>query len=302
MGWDLFDLIYDEEDRRLKNKIQEDSKEMERQRIEAEERKLKDKVALDIVLFNENIMKSFIILITLLFLKALTICFRNNLIISLTAGFFRIINFILTFGISLAVVFIGGFLIAKIASTNKLKSLDKPKQQEKLTSLSTVEKYIGVSDIKEELLNLKRKVSQSYSGEPGEDKIANRIINQCLNLLSRISNLKSALKIILERSEEYSLEEVIDTLKQAEESIGKNIFNITNRIVLELNIEGFDENQINKYLQNNEDILKECTKLVKESLEYIESKDNLESNTIGIETLTETLQSLKKQLNKGENS
>ena len=113
-------------------------------------------------------------------------------------------------------------------------------------------------------------------------------------MLDKITDLQNVLKMILQRSEEYSLEEVILTIKQAGETIGVNIFNITNRIVLELNIEGFDETQINRYMKNNEDILKECTKLVKESLDYIESKDNLDGNTVGIETLTETIQALKK--------
>ena len=146
------------------------------------------------------------------------------------------------------------------------------------------------------MIGLRKQLETQFNTETGEMEIVDQIINQCLNLLDRIKNLQYAFKIILERSEEYSLDEVIETLHQAEDNIGRNIFNISNRLILELNIKGFDKKQINEYLQNNEDIVDGSTELVKEALDYIENKENLDNNIIGIETLTETIQYLKKHL------
>lgn len=160
---------------------------------------------------------------------------------------------------------------------------------------STKKNYIGIKSIINELNELKHSL-KTFDNEPDEIKKASKIIDQCLALLDRIKSLQYAFKIILQRSEEYSLDEIISTLKQAEDNIGRNIFNITNRLILELNIKGFDTTQINEYLQNNEDIVDGSTLLVKEALEYIERKENLDDNIIGIETLTTTIQDLKKQL------
>ena len=228
--------------------------------------------------------------------------FNNSMIIALGASFTRILSILLGILATIPSIFVIKYSLNILKDSTEILKLEKQEEENSSNNkieLLTKEKYIGISEIKKDLNSLKLKVSKDFKGEPGEDTIAKNIIQQCLDLLKRIESLQSALRMILSRSEEYSLEEVINTLKQAEENIGKNIFKVTNRIVLELNIEGFDKKQIDKYLQNNEDILTECTKLVKESLEYIESKDSLEDNTIGIETLTETLQSLKKQLDKG---
>lgn len=251
----------------------------------------------DLILINKiKIAKCFLISSSFFGLRLLSSIFNNSMIIALGASFTRILSLLLGILGLVPFLFIMKYSIDILKSFREISELEK---EDSKIDLLTRENYIGISEIKKDLNSLKLKVNKDFKGEPGEDTIAKNIIQQCLDLLKRIESLQSALKMILSRSEEYSLEEVINTLKQAEENIGKNIFKITNRIVLELNVEGFDKRQIDKYLQNNEDILIECTKLVKESLEYIESKDSLEDNTIGIETLTETLQSLKKQLDKG---
>lgn len=253
-----------------------------------------------ILLDKIKIARCFLIAALLFGLKLVISIFSNSMIIALGASFTRILSALLGLSAMVPFLFIIKYSIDMLKNSNEmLRSVEEENNSNTKIELLTKEKYIGISEIKKDLNSLKLKVSKDFKGEPGEDTIAKNIINQCLDLLKRIESLQSALKMILSRSEEYSLEEVINTLKHAEENIGKNIFKVTNRIVLELNVEGFDKGQIDKYLQNNEDILTECTKLVKESLEYIESKDSLEDNTIGIETLTETLQSLKKQLDKG---
>ena len=178
---------------------------------------------------------------------------------------------------------------------NDLKDKIENNNQDQKQVLSTKKNYIGIKSIINELNELKHSL-KTFDNEPDEIKKASKIIDQCLALLDRIKSLQYAFKIILQRSEEYSLDEIISTLKQAEDNIGRNIFNITNRLILELNIKGFDTTQINEYLQNNEDIVDGSTLLVKEALEYIERKENLDDNIIGIETLTITIQDLKKQL------
>lgn len=257
----------------------------------------------EIILLNRiKIAKCFLIAALFFGLKLVVSIFNNSMIIALGASFTRILSILLGILATIPSIFVIKYSLNILKDSTEILKLEKQEEENDSNNkieLLTKEKYIGISEIKKDLNSLKLKVSKDFKGEPGEDIIAKDIINQCLDLLKRIESLQSALRMILSRSEEYSLEEVINTLKHAEENIGKNIFKVTNRIVLELNVEGFDKGQIDKYLQNNEDILTECTKLVKESLEYIESKDSLEDNTIGIETLTETLQSLKKQLDKG---
>lgn len=257
----------------------------------------------EIILLNRiKIAKCFLIAALFFGLKLVVSIFNNSMIIALGASFTRILSILLGILATIPSIFVIKYSLNILKDFTEILKLEKQEEENDSNNkieLLTKEKYIGISEIKKDLNSLKLKVSKDFKGEPGEDIIAKDIINQCLDLLKRIESLQSALRMILSRSEEYSLEEVINTLKHAEENIGKNIFKVTNRIVLELNVEGFDKGQIDKYLQNNEDILTECTKLVKESLEYIESKDSLEDNTIGIETLTETLQSLKKQLDKG---
>lgn len=257
----------------------------------------------EIILLNRiKIAKCFLIAALFFGLKLVVSIFNNSMIIALGASFTRILSILLGILATIPSIFVIKYSLNILKDFTEILKLEKQEEENDSNNkieLLTKEKYIGISKIKKDLNSLKLKVSKDFKGEPGEDIIAKDIINQCLDLLKRIESLQSALRMILSRSEEYSLEEVINTLKHAEENIGKNIFKVTNRIVLELNVEGFDKGQIDKYLQNNEDILTECTKLVKESLEYIESKDSLEDNTIGIETLTETLQSLKKQLDKG---
>lgn len=257
----------------------------------------------EIILLNRiKIAKCFLIAALFFGLKLVVSIFNNSMIIALGASFTRILSILLGILATIPSIFVIKYSLNILKDSTEILKLEKQEGENDSNNkieLLTKEKYIGISEIKKDLNSLKLKVSKDFKGEPGEDIIAKDIINQCLDLLKRIESLQSALRMILSRSEEYSLEEVINTLKHAEENIGKNIFKVTNRIVLELNVEGFDKGQIDKYLQNNEDILTECTKLVKESLEYIESKDSLEDNTIGIETLTETLQSLKKQLDKG---
>lgn len=176
-----------------------------------------------------------------------------------------------------------------------LKDKIENNSQDQKQVLSTKKNYIGIKSIINELNELKHSL-KTFDNEAGEIEKASKIIDQCLALLDRIKSLQYAFKIILQRSEEYSLDEIISTLKQAEDNIGRNIFNITNRLILELNIKGFDTTQIDEYLQNNEDIVDGSTLLVKEALEYIERKENLDDNIIGIETLTTTIQDLKKQL------
>lgn len=176
-----------------------------------------------------------------------------------------------------------------------LKDKIENNSQDQKQVLSTKKNYIGIKSIINELNELKHSL-KTFDNEAGEIEKASKIIDQCLALLDRIKSLQYAFKIILQRSEEYSLDEIISTLKQAEDNIGRNIFNITNRLILELNIKGFDTTQIDEYLQNNEDIVNGSTLLVKEALEYIERKENLDDNIIGIETLTTTIQDLKKQL------
>lgn len=257
----------------------------------------------EIILLNRiKIAKCFLIAALFFGLKLVVSIFNNSMIIALGASFTRILSILLGILATIPSIFVIKYSLNILKDFTEILKLEKQEEENDSNNkieLLTKEKYIGISEIKKDLNSLKLKVSKDFKGEPGEDIIAKDIINQCLDLLKRIESLQSALRMILSRSEEYSLEEVINTLKHVEENIGKNIFKVTNRIVLELNVEGFDKGQIDKYLQNNEDILTECTKLVKESLEYIESKDSLEDNTIGIETLTETLQSLKKQLDKG---
>lgn len=257
----------------------------------------------EIILLNRiKIAKCFLIAALFFGLKLVVSIFNNSMIIALGASFTRILSILLGILATIPSIFVIKYSLNILKDFTEILKLEKQEEENDSNNkieLLTKEKYIGISEIKKDLNSLKLKVSKDFKGELGEDIIAKDIINQCLDLLKRIESLQSALRMILSRSEEYSLEEVINTLKHAEENIGKNIFKVTNRIVLELNVEGFDKGQIDKYLQNNEDILTECTKLVKESLEYIESKDSLEDNTIGIETLTETLQSLKKQLDKG---
>lgn len=299
MNWDLFDLVYDEykHDKREEQEVKEAELEIKKEE-QLRYNKKKD-LTEKIILYDQHIAKGIIILVMTCILSIICKLLKNTLIISIGITLFKFLWSISLLFTILSFLFIGKSILSKLICFREIKKIRRSTIKDiSYSSLSSKEKYIGISDIRNELLTLMKKVSYNFRGEPGEDGIAKKIIQQCLDLLDKISNLNSALKTILERSEEYSLEEVIDTLKQAEESIGRNIFKITNRIVLELNIEGFEENQINRYLKNNEDILSECTKLVKESLEYIESKDNLDNNTIGIETLTETLQSLKKQLNK----
>ncbi|WP_299995528.1 hypothetical protein [uncultured Clostridium sp.] len=247
-----------------------------------------------------NMARCFLIMALFGFARLGISIFNNSMIIALGAHFVRILSFITILGSILPSILIIKYSFNILKNTKEIKEIDN-EPEEKLELLSKKE-YIGISDVKKDLLALKNKVSYNFQGEKGEDIIAKKIIDQCLSLLKKIENLQSALKVILSRSEEYSLEEVINTLKHAEENIGKNIFKITNRILLELNVEGFDKGKIDLYLQNNEDIVNESTKLVKESLEYIENKDNLEDNTVGIETLTETIQSLKNQLDKGGNN
>lgn len=211
-----------------------------------------------------------------------------------------------------SLVFIAAMLINTFIGVMKIKNKinedlkesqkDKVKLDPKMNDkddeelFSTKKEYKGINSIKEELIGLRKQLETQFNTETGEMEIVDQIINQCLNLLDRIKNLQYAFKIILERSEEYSLDEVIETLHQAEDNIGRNIFNISNRLILELNIKGFDKKQINEYLQNNEDIVDGSTELVKEALDYIENKENLDNNIIGIETLTETIQYLKKHL------
>ena len=215
--------------------------------------------------------------------------FKTNLIVSMGISTVKLIQNILI-GLSIGSFGYLGFCIFE--GVQQVRLAEKAEVQAKIAEkevYATKQKYTNIIDMNKELVKL-------YKSLPDDDEetiIARKILDACNNNIKSIARLQDSLNIILQRSEEYSLEEVINTINQAEETIGKNIFKITNRIVLELGVDGFDRTQIDKYLKNNIDILAESTKLVKEALAYIESKDDLDSNTIGIESLTETLQKLK---------
>ena len=141
-----------------------------------------------------------------------------------------------------SLVFIAAMLINTFIGVMKIKNKinedlkesqkDKVKLDPKMNDkddeelFSTKKEYKGINSIKEELIGLRKQLETQFNTETGEMEIVDQIINQCLNLLDRIKNLQYAFKIILERSEEYSLDEVIETLHQAEDNIGRNIFNI----------------------------------------------------------------------------
>lgn len=239
---------------------------------------------------NKPYMKrDLIIIISFMALYSLLTFVKDSLIIGFGITFVKVLQSALMLGICLTLGNLIFWFAIKTYVKSKLKESDNKGKLEQKEVYKTKDKYKGIENTKQELYNLFATIKDNEEG-----KKAKKIISGCLDLLKRASDLQEALNIILQRCEEYSLEEVVLTMKEAGEKIGTNIFKITNRLVLELNIEGFDETKINKYMENNEEILTQCTTLVKEALDYIESKDNLNDNTIGIETLTETIQSLKK--------
>ena len=236
-----------------------------------------------------NLVKFITILLTgipIIFIYLLTLIFSNSLIVKLGLNVLNIIrnisiiSLIVLEAINIFNYFKNRYYISQYKlNHNMVKTEVKPIKLENLKESS---------NIKQDLIEIKKCLPKNDEGNKSKE-----IIDKCLKNLNKMDDLQNLLGLFIEGNEEYSLEEVILTIKEANEKVNQNILKIMNRISLELTIEGFDTEKIDLYIDNNDKIINESSKLIKESLDYMESKDIIENNTVGIETLRKTIQSLK---------
>lgn len=260
-NWNLLDFIKESE---------ENNKELNIEEVEKINKK--------------NLIRTIIICIPIFIIYLTTIIFSNSLIINLGIGLLNVIQLIS----SMSLILVFGIGLFNFIKTLYYISIYKKNLKTVNIKSDFVQKISENGNIEEDLKEIKITLPKNEEGIKSR-----KVIDECIELIHKMKDLQNILNVFIEGNQEYSLEEVITVINQASEKVNQNILKIVNRIALELTIDGFDMEKINFYIENNNKIIEESSKLIKESLDYMEGKENIDKNTLGIETLRETIQSLK---------
>ncbi|MDR1203944.1 MAG: hypothetical protein LBL26_00470 [Peptococcaceae bacterium] len=125
-----------------------------------------------------------------------------------------------------------------------------------------------------------------------------------LSQMDSIDRKQAKLKEILDRNDAASLNEVVSTLDEAEQTVCKNLVRVLNRAILwdpyEANKPGkeavFEGHQryIGRILDKNESILTMCDTLLAETVSYLgEKTSGADDGALGLVAMTEVMRSLR---------
>ena len=89
---------------------------------------------------------------------------------------------------------------------------------------------------------------------------------------------------------------MFNTLSKVENQMLRNIYGMLNHIYLECSIDGYDTTNIEEYLEANEKMIEESSKLLKASLLYMDGKSGSKGIDEYIKSMVETLKKLKKDV------
>ena len=229
-----------------------------------------------------------LVFLVILFIVRILLAFnRDNIIINLSIKSFNILVFLVTFLIGFTVVRLFSKLLKGKFLNSKNKKLNKPEKQ---VSLS-VKRDISKEDLMSKLSDL----LNNWEDADGEEGMSYPYIQRAKKQLEKLDNIYTALSLLVDNNEESSLSEVFNVIKATEEQIVKNIVSMINHIKVELSIDGYDRTNIESYLNDNDILIQECSKLLKASLLYMDGKAGASGIQEYIESMVETLNKLKKE-------
>lgn len=97
----------------------------------------------------------------------------------------------------------------------------------------------------------------------------NQQINQCLAQMDRMDELQASQKRLLQANAALYLSETEEVLNQVERWICRNVRNIINLCIAAVRPEQLSEEQVDKFLRDNESKLKDASELIRVSVERI---------------------------------
>lgn len=160
---------------------------------------------------------------------------------------------------------------------------------------------------KEPSLNIKKSISKeeldkkldelrtAWSGLPGEYRPSYNYALKMKEQLEKITSIENTLNMLTNNNDEESLNEVFNVLNSVERQMITNIVSAINHIKLELSIDGYDTSNIDEYLGDNEELISQCSDLIKASLLYMDGKSNSRGIQEYVNSMVETLNRLKEK-------
>lgn len=237
---------------------------------------------------NLRIKISSIILAILIIFATIFGLNKDNLIIDIGIRFYNILNMLFRTGCLIVGIFIGVNLFMKY-KINKIPDKCKPI---KSNSTPLKEKDINRENISNKLDELR---STWVKGDE-EQRQSVKYFAIAQEQLKQIVTVQDTLRTLTNSKEEESLNEVFNTLSKVEDQMLKNIYGMLNHIYLECSIDGYDTTNIEEYLEANEKMIEESSKLLKASLLYMDGKSGSKGIDEYIKSMVETLKKLKKDM------
>lgn len=226
----------------------------------------------------------FILIIGLLLFRLVLFLSKDAIIISWSIKGYSLISNLILIGVCVTGVSSGFHLYQYF---KKRLSISAPKKQLSLSMKKNISK--------EELMVKLNELLDGWKDMDGEEGLSYPYIQTAKCQIEDLDKIHSTLSLLVDNNNESSLTEVFNVINATEGQIIKNIVSVINHIKVELSIDGYDDTNIKEYLNDNDIMIEECSKLLKASLLYMDGKSDNNGIQEYIESMVETLNKLKKE-------
>lgn len=226
----------------------------------------------------------FILIVGLLLFRLILFLSKDAIIISWSIKGYSLISNLILIGVGVT-GFSSGFHLYQYFKKRLL--LSAPKKQLSLSMKKNISK--------EELMIKLNELLDGWKDMDGEEGLSYPYIQTAKCQIEDLDKIHSTLSLLVDNNNESSLTEVFNVINATEEQIIKNVVSVINHIKVELSIDGYDDTNIKEYLNDNDIMIEECSKLLKASLLYMDGKSDNNGIQEYIESMVETLNKLKKE-------